>query len=80
VLFEVFTGRLPFGGEAPTAALIAHVQKQPPRPRSFTPAVPVDLEAVILRALEKDPGRRWQTADEIVQALSAISEKSLTAA
>ena len=35
VLFEVFTGRLPFAGEAPTAALIAHIQKQPPRPRSM---------------------------------------------
>jgi serine/threonine-protein kinase len=80
VLFEVFTGRLPFAGESPTGALIAHVQKEPPRPRSIAPAVPADVEAVILRALEKEPGRRWQTADEIVQALSAISERSLTAA
>ena len=80
VLFEVFTGRLPFAGEAPTAALIAHVQKQPPRPRSIAPALPAELEAVILRALEKDPARRWQTADEIVQALSAISEQSQAAA
>ena len=80
VLFEVFTGRLPFAGEAPTAALIAHIQKQPPRPRSIAAALPAELEAVILRALEKDPARRWQTADEIVQALSAISEQSQAAA
>jgi serine/threonine-protein kinase len=80
VLFEVFTGRLPFAGEAPTAALVAHVQKQPPRPRSIAASLPRDLEDVILRALEKEPARRWQTADEIVEALSAISEQSQTAA
>jgi serine/threonine-protein kinase len=80
VLFEIFTGRLPFAGDGPTAVLIAHVQKQPPRPRSVRPGVPAELEAVILRALEKDPARRWQTAHEIEDALSAISEKAEAAA
>jgi len=42
--------------------------------------MPADLEAVILRALEKDPARRWQTAHEIEDALSAISERAEAAA
>jgi HAMP domain-containing protein len=80
VLFEIFTGRLPFAGEGVTAILIAHVQEPPPRPRSVHPSVPPELESVILRALEKDPARRWQTADAIEEALSAVSDRADSAA
>jgi serine/threonine-protein kinase len=80
VLFEIFTGRLPFSGDSPTALLIAHVQQPPPRPRSVHAGVPAELEAVVLRALEKDPARRWQTADGLEEALSAVSGRADAAA
>jgi serine/threonine protein kinase len=73
VLFEIFTGRLPFAGDGVTAILLAHVQQAPPRPRAVNKAIPAPLESVILRALDKDPARRWQTADAIQEALSAVS-------
>ena len=76
VLFEIFTGKLPFKGETPMAVVVAHIQQAPPRPRSVNPKLPPELEAVILKGLEKDPARRWQTADEILEALSAISTKA----
>jgi len=76
VFFEIFTGKLPFKGETPMAVVVAHIQQAPPRPRSVNPKLPPALEAAILKGLEKDPARRWQSADEILEALSAISTKS----
>jgi serine/threonine-protein kinase len=80
VLFEIFTGRLPFKGETPMAVVVAHIQKEVPRPRSLNPKLPLELEAAILRGLQKDPAKRWQNADEILGALSAISTRSDAAA
>jgi HAMP domain-containing protein/predicted Ser/Thr protein kinase len=75
VLFEAFTGRLPFTGESPLAVVMAHVRTPPPLPSSFGSRVPVDLERIILRCLEKDPGRRWQTMDAVLTALGSVSSK-----
>jgi serine/threonine protein kinase len=80
VFFEVFTGRLPFVGETPMALLVAHVQQPPPRPRSVDPRLPHELEEAILKGLQKDPARRWQSADEALQALSRVSTKAEAAA
>jgi eukaryotic-like serine/threonine-protein kinase len=80
VLFEIFTGRLPFAGEGVAAVLLAHVQQPPPRPRSVHPGLPPELEGVILRALEKEPSRRWQTADALEEVLSAVSGRASVAA
>ena len=76
VLFEIFTGRLPFRGESALAVVMAHIQQPPPRPRSLNPKLPPELEAAIVKGLEKDPARRWQTADALLDALSAISTKA----
>jgi len=76
VLFEIFTGKLPFKGETPMAVVVAHVQQQPPRPRTVNPRMPAELEAVILRGLQKDPARRWQSAGGMLDALSAVSTKA----
>jgi serine/threonine-protein kinase len=76
VLFEAFTGKLPFGGDTAMAVVMAHIQSPPPKPRSLNPKLPAELEAAILRCLEKDPARRWQTADQLLEALSTISSKA----
>ena len=76
VLFEIFTGRLPFRSESGLAVVMAHLQEPPPRPRSINPNLPLELEAAIVKGLEKDPARRWQTADALLDALSAISTKT----
>jgi serine/threonine-protein kinase len=76
VLFEIFTGKLPFKGDNPMAVVVAHIQQAPPRPRSLNPKLPPELEAAIVKGLQKDPAKRWQSADELLEALSAISAKA----
>ena len=71
VLYEMATGQLPFLSDDIPALLMQHV-KQPPAPlRLLNAEVPVALETVILKALEKNPARRFQSAGAFAQALSA---------
>jgi serine/threonine-protein kinase len=73
VLFETFTGKLPFTGDTLMAIVMGHIQKPAPKPRSVNPRVPIDLEAVILRCLEKDPARRFAQVRDIQDALTMVS-------
>jgi serine/threonine-protein kinase len=75
VLFETFTGKLPFTGDSIMRIVMAHIQSPPPRPRSLNPRIPPDLEALILRCLSKNPDDRPQTADAILDELSSISSR-----
>ncbi len=68
-LFETVTGRLPFERRSDYALMHAHVQEMPPHPKKLQRAVPPGLERVILKAIEKDPDRRFQSADEFHSAL-----------
>jgi len=80
VFFETFTGKLPFKGDNPMAVVVAHIQQLPPKPRSVNPKLSAELEALILKGLAKDPAKRWQTTDELLEALSALSVKGEAAA
>jgi len=62
VLYEMATGRLPFEGESTAEFFVAILGKEPVPPRELNPEIPVRLEDVILKALEKDPTLRYQTA------------------
>jgi eukaryotic-like serine/threonine-protein kinase len=64
VLFELLTRRPPFVGDAPVAVAFAHVNEDPPAPSSVDPTVPAALDALVLRALAKDPAQRYQSAVE----------------
>ncbi len=68
-LFEAVTGRLPFERRSDYGLMHAHVQENPPSPKEFQRRLPRELEAVILKAMEKDPNRRFQTAAEFRTAL-----------
>jgi serine/threonine-protein kinase len=71
-LFEAITGRLPFERRSDYGLMHAHVQEQPPRPNLYQRRVPPALEWVILKAIEKDPTRRFQSATEFRAALLRI--------
>jgi len=71
ILFRMFTGRLPFSGGI-IEILRGHLETPPPRPSEFNPGVPRELEAIILTALEKDPARRFASAEEFLLALDPI--------
>jgi serine/threonine-protein kinase len=80
VLFEIFSGRLPFEGETAMAVIVAHVQRQPPSPRAVNAAIPADLDAVILRCLKKAPEQRYPRIEDLLEELTAISARLETAA
>jgi len=69
LLYELVTGRLPFEVKTLVEAVKAHGQQPPPAPRSVKPEVPEAIEKVILKAMEKEPGKRFQSAAEMAAAL-----------
>ena len=69
VLFELFTGRVPFRAETPVATLLEHLEKPPPIER-----LPGALRPVVARALAKDPKKRFAGGDEMAEALRATRE------
>ena len=75
ILFEVVVGRLPFPSESGMAVLVQHIKEPPPRPRDLKHSIPQPLEDVILKALEKDPGDRFQSAGEFSEALGRVVDK-----
>jgi serine/threonine-protein kinase len=78
-LYHLVTGRPPFSG--PHDEVIRRVPKEPPTPpRDVRRAVPIELEAVILKCLEKDPDRRYQSAEELAADLDRYLAGSVPAA
>ena len=71
VLYEMATGRLPFLSDDIPALLLQHVKQAPPSLRSLNPEIPLALETAILKTLEKNPSRRYQSAGALAQALGA---------
>lgn len=69
VMYEMLTGRPPFSAGDPVAVAYQHVHEAPALPRSLEPSVPPSLEAVTLRAMEKDPAARFQSAAHMYSAL-----------
>jgi serine/threonine-protein kinase len=71
MLYEALTGRVPFQGDSAIAIAMKQVSHAPQRPSSINPAVSPALDAVVMRALEKDPGQRFQSAAAFIAALDA---------
>src|ERR671917_2114282 len=69
VLYELLTGTLPFDADSPVTIALKQVSEDPLPPRQRTPAVPPALDAVVLRALQKDPADRYQDAVQFIAAL-----------
>ena len=74
ILFEMVTGRPPFEGETPLAVAVMHKTDPPPDPRALAPQIPVELGRVILRSLEKDRDKRYQTSEDFIAALAVVGE------
>ncbi|MDQ1445448.1 MAG: eukaryotic-like serine/threonine-protein kinase [Acidimicrobiaceae bacterium] len=72
VLYEMLCGRPPFAAETELATALQHVRGEPLAPRRLVAGIPRPLEAVVLRAMAKDPADRYQSAAELRAGLAAV--------
>jgi Protein kinase domain len=78
LLFKLLTGQVPFPREGEAARLYAHLNDAPPSPSLYAPGAPVALDAVVARALAKDPADRYPSAGDLGRAaLAAVSGEEL---
>ena len=80
VLYELLTGRVPFDAEAAVTIALKHVSEAPTPPSVINPAVPPDLERVVLWTLDKDPARRPADADQLIAALEEVRSEIVSGA
>jgi two-component system LytT family response regulator len=80
VLYEMATGRPPFGGESPSEVIARLLREQPEAIARFNYELPADLERIIRKCLEKDAGRRYQSARELRVDLEGVMREAAPAA
>lgn len=73
VLYEIFSGTLPFSGATTMEVILKHLREPPPPPSQHWPEIPPRLEAAILRCLEKDPDARYRSIVDLHHELDALS-------
>jgi len=78
-LYEMVTGKRPFSGKSDFDIMIAQLQQTPMAPIEMMPDMPKALNDIIVISLEKDPGKRFQTAEAFSAALNSISGQALSA-
>lgn len=69
ILYEMITGATPFNDPAPASLALQHITEPPPLPRSINPSVSVQVEEVLLKALEKSPKDRYQSGKDLMNSL-----------
>ncbi len=74
VLYELLTDQVPFTGETPVEIAMKHLSEVPRKPSELRPEVSHDLDAVVLRALAKDPEDRFQSAEEMEAELARVAK------
>jgi len=73
VLYEMLTGSVPFTGDTPVEIAMKHLSQVPEPPSTLRPEVPHDLDAVVMRALAKDPEQRYDSAEEMDADLARVA-------
>lgn len=67
MMYEMLTGKLPFDGENAVSVALMHLQLEPPTPRSVNPSIPEGIEEITLKAMQKQPMDRYQSAQDMLQ-------------
>ncbi|WP_329526925.1 Stk1 family PASTA domain-containing Ser/Thr kinase [Streptomyces sp. NBC_01462] len=80
LLYELLTVRPPFVGDSPVAVAYQHVREEPQPPSVFDPEITPEMDAIVLKALVKDPNYRYQSADEMRQDIEACLDGQPVAA
>jgi serine/threonine protein kinase len=79
IMFEMLTGRLPFDANTPASVMYAHLHGAFMKPTQIVPSLPSNLEAIIMKAMEKDPQNRYQNVSEILRDLVPLEGTVMTA-
>ncbi len=74
IMFEMVTGRLPFAADTPFAVAFKQQSEVPPPPEGLNPQTPPQLSAIVLRCLEKDREKRYQTTEDVCRDLGQVEE------
>ena len=69
VLYEMLTGTVPFKGDSAVTVALKHVNEMAPEPAQLVPGMPYALNQIVLKAIAKDPGQRYQTAEQFARDL-----------
>jgi len=70
VMYEMLTGRVPFDADTPVSVALKQVQEEPVDPITYNPDIPVSVNRIILKAMQKDPNYRYKSAAEMGKDLS----------
>lgn len=73
-LYEMVTGKKPFDGDTPVSIALMHMQSTPKKPTELNSTIPEGLEQIILRAMQKEPDHRYQTAGEMIKDLEELKK------
>ncbi len=76
VLYEVFTGTLPFEGDTPLAVVLKHIQDNPPSPQARNPRIDPRISQIILKCMQKNPKDRYQTVNDLYEALTRVTAQA----
>ena len=69
VMYEMLTGRVPFDADTPVSVALKQVQEEPVDPKTYNSNIPVSVNRIILKAMQKDPNLRYQSATEMIADL-----------
>lgn len=72
VLYEMVTGKVPFDADTPVSVALKHIQEQPKEPIELNPVIPKSLNDLIMKAMQKNPSMRYQSATEMIRDLDKI--------
>ncbi|SFB26893.1 Stk1 family PASTA domain-containing Ser/Thr kinase [Clostridium frigidicarnis] len=74
VLYEMVTGKLPFDADSPVSVALKHIQEQPVPPIELNPSIPQSFNSLILKSIEKEPVKRYQSSKELINDLVKIEK------
>ncbi|KEI01462.1 Stk1 family PASTA domain-containing Ser/Thr kinase [Clostridium botulinum] len=78
ILYEMVTGKVPYDGESPVSVALKHVQEEVTPPIKVNPNIPESLNKLILKAVEKEPYKRYQSAHDILMDLQKVQQNPNT--
>ncbi len=77
ILFQLVVGKLPYDAETPLAVILKHLNEPVPSLRDINPDTPPAIDAMVQKAMAKDPEQRFQNADEFLAGLRSLTEPAL---